>query len=790
MKNKIFFALVILLSFPAVAWGLPFYSQTQSMVPGSDTVNNNLGTTSPANLRYNGFFKNISVSGTCTGCTSGGAASSTLLGDTNTFSGTDKFSNPITDGTLSGLIAGNSGLTYAAATSSIGAGTGLTFSGTAGAQVGGANGTYSVNTSQNITTLSNLSTAGTLNNTTSGVLYSTATSTPTVTAPITYSGTLGQFIGGVSGTFGCTTASAGVTGCLSGTDWSTFNNKQPAIALGAGTVNSSAGNVLYATATSTSSLGSEFSYSGTLGQFISGVSGSLTLSTNGTALTKLAQVAANTVLGNNTGATGNVVAFATSTLGIAISDTTGTLLVPRGGTGAVTLTGCLTGNGTGAITGSGTCNTSNATVSSIATNNGLTGGTITTTGTIGLATIAQGVLSNIVNASGVPVSNATSTLFTGTAGQAAYFSGTGSLLGTSTIFTSTASQVGIGSTTPWAKLSVSTMIQQSGAIPLFAVGSTTNDSLFTVSGNGTVNIGPIDPTLTQQPIIIIKNQNASTFLTLGNNSTGSSAQTIIQVGSNANSQLQFSNFGTNYTALSRWGVTLGGWSELLGGIAGNGMAIGTFGATPLVLGTNSAAVMTLTSGGNVGVGTTSPWRSLSITGTVGIDGLTGSAGLQVGILCLSANKEVINESVACVASAARYKQNIKNLTGNLTKVLALQPVSFFWKKDYNGALQNDPNKNGTQYSLIADSVQKVDPNLVSVTLSTTTFEGKTYPPGTVEGLADSNHWTALFVGAFKEIETQVQGILSRLSGDEAKLRNQQKLIDDLTVRVAALEKKK
>ena len=43
-------------------------------------------------------------------------ASSTLLGDTNQFSGTDKFTNPITIATLNGLIAGNSGLTYSTPT--------------------------------------------------------------------------------------------------------------------------------------------------------------------------------------------------------------------------------------------------------------------------------------------------------------------------------------------------------------------------------------------------------------------------------------------------------------------------------------------------------------------------------------------------------------------------------------------------------------------------------------------------------------------------------------------------
>lgn len=73
---------------------------------------------------------------------------------------------------------------------------------------------------------------GTMNIGSAGKVYTTSTSTPTISAPLTYSGTLGQFIGGVSGAFGCTTASAGVTGCLSGTDWSTFNSK------GSGTVTS------------------------------------------------------------------------------------------------------------------------------------------------------------------------------------------------------------------------------------------------------------------------------------------------------------------------------------------------------------------------------------------------------------------------------------------------------------------------------------------------------------------------------------------------------------------------
>lgn len=73
--------------------------------------------------------------------------------------------------------------------------------------------------------------AGAVNSRSDGTIYSTATSTPTVTAPIAYSGTLGSFIGGISGAFTCAVATGSVAGCLSAADWTTFNGKQGAITL-------------------------------------------------------------------------------------------------------------------------------------------------------------------------------------------------------------------------------------------------------------------------------------------------------------------------------------------------------------------------------------------------------------------------------------------------------------------------------------------------------------------------------------------------------------------------------
>lgn len=197
-------------------------------------------------------------------------------------------------------------------------------------------------------------------------------------------------------------------------------------------------------------------------------------------------------------------------------------------------------------------------------------------------------------------------------------------------------------------------------------------------------------------------------------------------------------------------------------------AAGTIQSLSLNLGQYSTTTLTVygvSNGGTagdivnfgVGVATTSPWRTFDVNGTVGMKGLTTSAVVQQAILCVSSNNEVIAESVACVASAKRFKQNIKDLDVGLDELLKLRPVSFMWKPEYLGN-KVDINTEGEQYSLVADEVQKIDPKLVSLTTQETTFEGKTYPAGTVNGLADQNHWTALFVQSIKELNAKVEAM--------------------------------
>ncbi len=110
--------------------------------------------------------------------------------------------------------------------------------------------------------------------------------------------------------------------------------------------------------------------------------------------------------------------------------------------------------------------------------------------------------------------------------------------------------------------------------------------------------------------------------------------------------------------------------------------------------------------GNLGVGTSSPWRKLSVDGTVGFANLTTNVGAAAASLCLSSTNEVTRntENETCLTSSERYKHNIESLAAGsaLETLLQLRPVTF----EYN-------NAPGTRYGLIAEEVEDVDDLLVS-----------------------------------------------------------------------------
>lgn len=323
---------------------------------------------------------------------------------------------------------------------------------------------------------------------------------------------------------------------------------------------------------------------------------------------------------------------------------TSTLSVFYGGTGANTLTGCLTGNGQGAITGSGTCNTSNASVSSVATNNGLTGGTITTTGTIGLD------LTKIVNNT-LLIYNGSQLQATGTPSlTSGYFIATTSIASQLPYASSTAitasGQLSVGSTTPTSNLSLS-------------VGSTTPLALTVNNGSGYFGFGTSSP---EAPftMAVTSSLTRPDFIIDGQG-TGQGAEMELNRGSNANTEglIDFNTNGTNIWQLGLQNNSSDDF-ELWDGsdnpiftIKNSTQAIG-FGTTSpfgdfainadygdsfpgnLIFNVASSSLNATTSllvvdnTGKVGIGTTTPGSILSIGNTKGWNfSVTGTSTSQV-----------------------------------------------------------------------------------------------------------------------------------------------------------------
>ncbi|MFA6405758.1 MAG: tail fiber domain-containing protein, partial [Candidatus Paceibacterota bacterium] len=139
--------------------------------------------------------------------------------------------------------------------------------------------------------------------------------------------------------------------------------------------------------------------------------------------------------------------------------------------------------------------------------------------------------------------------------------------------------------------------------------------------------------------------------------------------------------------------------------------------------------------GMTGIGTSTPWRTLSVDGTVAMPSLVNdSTGYYV---CLNTTTgQLATSTTACGASSERFKENIAGISYGLNSVLSLRPVSFDYKQSYvQGA--------GKQVGFIAEEVATIMPELVAY--------GK---GGTIEGL-DYPKFTAVLVKASQELYNKV-----------------------------------
>ena len=111
----------------------------------------------------------------------------------------------------------------------------------------------------------------------------------------------------------------------------------------------------------------------------------------------------------------------------------------------------------------------------------------------------------------------------------------------------------------------------------------------------------------------------------------------------------------------------------------------------------------------LGVATSSPWRTLSVTGTMAVSGLTSATGGTNNDVCIvSATKELVEETTGvCVVSSRRYKHDIETLTiSGLSTISKMRAVSYSPNDD------DVADYGDTQYGFIAEELADIDPRLV------------------------------------------------------------------------------
>jgi len=123
--------------------------------------------------------------------------------------------------------------------------------------------------------------------------------------------------------------------------------------------------------------------------------------------------------------------------------------------------------------------------------------------------------------------------------------------------------------------------------------------------------------------------------------------------------------------------------------------------------------------GNVGLGaSTTPWRTLSVDGTVGLSSSLASSGPSSDTLCVDTDTfEVFRVSGACTGSSERFKENIETYNYNGLEIInALRPVSYNYIND----------KSREHIGFIAEEVNLLEPRLIQFELDGFTPRGVNY----------------------------------------------------------------
>ena len=141
-----------------------------------------------------------------------------------------------------------------------------------------------------------------------------------------------------------------------------------------------------------------------------------------------------------------------------------------------------------------------------------------------------------------------------------------------------------------------------------------------------------------------------------------------------------------------------------GGIIAGTAGISSRGGLSVYAATTSVTQTVATfMGGNVGVGTTTPWTTFAVNGTVSMPALSSGAGSAYVCMTL-ATGELSTSTTACNPSSIRFKDNVQNSTYGLSQVLAMRPVTYTYKPEMKIS--------GNQVGFIAEEMETIVPEVV------------------------------------------------------------------------------